>query len=190
MKAFRHINPMVALGLIMLILAPVSSLSKGLSDSDTMHVIPYDEGDFERIPSAAASIHLLDCEQTYKGALLRLKVDVFESAWRPVYAIEITGLNNNTIEAVDCPPGWTSEAYPGALNVPTGSLSLYTESRPILPGSSLSGFTLLSGTNRAVLRWYTTDKSGIMLGKVTRSVLTCAASTVPKTWGSVKTIYR
>jgi hypothetical protein len=174
----------------MLMVAPEAALSKGLFDGDTTRVMPYDEGDFDRIPSAAATIHLLDCKQTYKGALFAFKVDVFESAWRPVYAIEIVGLNNTSIEAVDCPPGWAAKEYPQTFDVSGGSLSFYTESDPIMPGSGLSGFTVLSSTNRAAVRWYATEKSGILLGKVTRTVFTCATSTQPATWGSVKAIYR
>lgn len=191
MRTYRHkyAHALVALGLIMM-LAPGGALSKGLFDGDTTHVIPYDEGDFERIPSAAASISLITCEQTYKGAFLTFEVDVFETAWRPVYAIEIVGLKGTYMEAIEWPPGWTAEIYPEGFDGSSGTLSFYTESNPILPGSNLNGFTVLSSTNRAVLRWYATDKSGIMLGKATRTVFTCASATVPQTWGSVKALYR
>jgi hypothetical protein len=170
--------------------APEAALSKGLFNGDTTHIMPYDEGDFERIPSAAAALHLLDCRQTYKGALFTFKVDVFESAWRPVYAIEIVGLNGASIEAFDCPPGWVGEVYPQKFDVNGGSLSFHTESNPIMPGSQLSGFTVLSSANRAVVRWYATEKSGILLGKVTREVLTCSSSTQSGTWGAIKAMYR
>jgi len=190
LRTYRHIFVLVALGLVMLMVAPEAALSKGLFDGDTAQVIPLDEGDFDRIPSAAATLHLMDCKQTYKGTLFTFKVDVFESAWRPVYAVEIVGLHNTSIEAVDCPPGWAAKDCPQKFDVSEGSLSFYTESNPIMPGSELGGFTVLSSTNRAPVRWYATEKSGILLGKVTRTVFTCASSTQSGTWGSVKAIYR
>jgi hypothetical protein len=190
LRTYRHIYALAALGVAVLMIAPGSALSKGLFDGDTTHVIPLDEGDFGRIPSAAAAIHLLDCRQTYKGALFTFGIDVYETAWRPVYAIEITGIHNTTIEAIDCPPGWQARDYPQKFDVGGNGLSFYTDSNPIMPGSVLAGFMVLSSTNRAVVRWYATEKSGILLGKVTRTVFTCPSSTVPSTWGSVKALYR
>jgi hypothetical protein len=189
LRTCRHIYAPVALGLI-LMLAPCVALSKGLFDGDTTHVIPYDEGDFDRVPSAAATISLIACEQTYKGAFFTLEFEVFESAWRPVYAIEIEVLNGASVEAIDWPSGWSPGVYPEAFDGPPGRLSFYTESSPIHPGSGLSGFTLLCSANRAVIRWYATEKNGIMLGKVTRTVFTCASGTIPETWGSIKAVYR
>ncbi len=190
MRTSRYKYALVALGLITLMVAPGGALSKGLFARDTAHLMPYDEGDFDRIPSATATLRLLDCRPTYKGAIFAFKVDVFESAWRPVYAIEIVGLNNTFMEVLDCPPGWTATEYPQALGAGGRSLSFCTESNPIVPGSHLSGFTVLSSTNRAVLRWYATEKSGILLGKVQRTVLTCPTSTLPGTWGSIKAVYK
>lgn len=190
MRTYWQKYALVALGLVIVMVAPGSVFSKGLFEGDTTHVIPLDEGDFGRIPCAAATIHLLDCRQTYKGALFTFKVDVFETAWRPVYAIEIFGLNNTLIEAVDCPPGWGMKDYPQKYDVGGNSLSFYTDSNPIMPGAHLGGFTVLSSTNRAAVRWYATEKSGILLGTVTRTVFTCPASTQSGTWGSIKAIYR
>ena len=190
MRTNRHTYALVALSLAAIMLAPGSALSKGLFQGDTTHVIPLDEGDFGRIPSAAATISLLDCRQTHKGALFTFRIDVFETAWRPVYAIEIMGIHDTMIEAVDCPPGWGAKDYPQKTVFGGNSLSFYTESNPSLPGSDLGGFMMLSRNNRAVVRWYATEKSGILLGTVTRAVFTCPSSTLPSTWGSIKSLYR
>jgi hypothetical protein len=171
-------------------LAPAEALSKNFFEGDTSHVIPYDEGDFERYPKPAGSIHLESCRQTYKGALFTFKLDVFTTAWRPLYSIEITPLYGNQIDVIDCPAGWIAEVYPQAYDKAPGRVSFYTESNPIMPGSELSGFTVLSHSDRAVVRWYGTGKEGIMLGGVTRTVFVCHTGTVADTWGSIKSMYR
>jgi hypothetical protein len=181
---------LVALGLIVLMVAPGEALSKNFFDGDTAHVIPYDEGDFVRYPEPAGAIHLEGCRQTYKGAYFTFKIDVFPTAWRPVYSIELTGLYDNQVDAVECPAGWTAEVHPQAYDKAPGRVSFYTDSNPVAPGSELAGFTLLSHSNRAVLRWYATGKEGIMLGRVTRTVFVCHTATVPDTWGSIKSMYR
>ena len=190
MSTERHKYVLVALGLILLMVAPGETLAKNFFGDDTAHVVPYDEGDFDRYPQPAASISLVECRQTYKGALFTFRVDVFETVWRPVYAIEITGLNDNPIDAVDWPSGWIAQAYPQSLEKAPGKLLFYTDTNPIKPGDELSGFTVLSGSNRAVLRWYATDKSGIMMGRVTRTVFECSTANTPGTWGMIKSMYR
>lgn len=190
MSTELHKYVLVALGLVLLMLAPGEALAKNFFDDDTTHAIPYDEGDFDRYPKPAASVSLVECRQTYKGALLTFKVDVFETVWRPVYAIEITGLNDNPINAVDWPSGWVAQTYPQAYEKTQDRLLFYTDTNPIKPGGELSGFTVLSGSNRAVLRWYATDESGIMMGQVVRTVFECGAANTPGTWGMIKSMYR
>jgi len=185
-----HTYVLVALGLIILMVAPGEAPAKNFFEGDTAHVVPYDEGDFDRYPEPAASISLVECRHTYKGAVFTFKVDAFATVWRPVYAIEITGLYDNPIEAIDCPSGWRAEAYPQSFEKAPGRLLFYTDTNPIMPGSDLTGFTLLSGSNRAVLRWYATDKSAIMMGRVTRTVFECSTANTPGTWGSIKSMYR
>jgi len=186
----RHEYALVALSLIMLMLAPGDALSMSLSEGDTTHVVPYDEGDFERIPLDAAGISPVSCHQTYRGTVFALEVEVFPTAWRPVHVIELVGLNGVSIEPVELPPGWSAEIQPGTLGASAGVLSLYTDSDPIEPGSALGGFKVLSSRNRAAMRWYVADRSGILMGKVKRLVLTCPSATAPTTWGSVKAGYR
>jgi hypothetical protein len=181
---------LTALGLITLMLAPGSALSKRLFQTGSAEAIPYDEGDFGRIPTVAAEMHLADCRTAYKGAYFTFDMEVSERAWRPVYAIEVIPLNDVSVEVVECPPGWSAKTYPEALGDAAASFSFETTTDPIMPGTTMSGFKVLSNSNRAVLRWYATEKSGIMLGKVTRTVLTCASNTVPGTWGSVKAVYK
>ena len=193
MRTSRYMYVLAALGLIALMVTPECALSKGLFDNDSTYVIPYEEGDEERIPSAAASLSLLECRRTYNGALYTLEVSVFETTHKPVYAIQIIGLDRASLEAVDCPAGWSSKSHPQSLaaaDVSSGGLSFYTDSRPILPGSNLSGFQLRSSSNSTAVRYYALDEKDMLLGKVTRTVLSCPTGTVPGTWGAIKSLYR
>lgn len=190
MRTYRHLHLSAAVGLVFLMVAAGCALSKGLFGDDTTYVLPYDEGGTARIPAATASISLIECTDTHKGSLFTLEIDVFESSWRPVYAIEITVLEGTIMQAVECPPGWTVKAFPRALDAASDVLSFSTDSNPIMPGTRLNGFTVLSNTNRAAIRWYPTDKSGILLGKVTRTELACPSAVEPETWGGIKATYR
>lgn len=190
MRTYRHTYVLAALGLIVLMVTAECALSKGLYGDDTTYVIPYDEGDTGRIPAATASISLLECRGTYKGALFTFGIDVFASSWRPVYAIQIIGLGGTTIEAVDWPSGWSAKVHTQALESASGSLSFSTDSNPIMPGTKLTGFAVLSSSNRAVIRWYPTEKTGALLGKVTRAEFECPSAAAPGTWGAIKAVYR
>ncbi len=190
MRTYWHIVFLAVFGLVALMIPAEQALSNGLYGDDTTYVVTYEEGDTERIPAATASISLLECSDTYKGAFFTFEVDVFASSWRPVYAIEILGIDGTTVEAVKWPPGWYATAFPHVLDSAIGALSFSTDSNPIVPGARLNGFTVLSNSNTAVIRWYPADKTGMLLGKVTRTELQCPSATVPGTWGTIKAVYR
>lgn len=190
MRTHGHNYTLAALGLIVLMLTPICVLSKGLFDNETSQVLPFDEGEEETIPAAVASISLVECEGTHKGVLFTFGIDVFESAWEPVYAIRIVGVGSATIEAVDWPVGWSALDYPLGEGFSPGSVSFYTDSNPIVPGASAYGFTVLSNSNSAAIRWFATDKTGVLLGKVTRTLLECPTAAESATWGAVKAVYR
>jgi hypothetical protein len=152
-------------------------------------VIPYDEGSTEEIPSAAARLCNIHCGRVSSGCAYTFDIEVFETCWKPVYAVEIYGLLDGFAEAVSWPENWKAATVPsGALLA--ASMVFYTNDSPIMPGSVMSGFGLVSYTGSVSLRWFPADEDGILMGKTSRLDLSCPTGTEPSSWGTIKSIYR
>jgi hypothetical protein len=163
----------------------LSSPATAFRSSDST---PYGEGDRDHLPSAAARITGIECIRSPRGLLLTFDVRVFETSWTPVYSVFIEDTGDGYLQPVNCPSGWTmlgDGAFSGS------DLVVYsTDSDPILPGQMMAGFSLLVPGGKTSLRWYPTDASGELVGKVTREDFSCPTSLKERTWGGVKSLYR
>ena len=180
---------LIALGLLIMMVAPGHALSNGLFGDDD-YVIPYEDGYGENIPSAAARLVLEGTRNAPQGALFSFGVEVFDTAWEPVYEIRIEGVDETVIEAAGWPLGWRTPAYTRAYDDREAGVSFHTETNPIQPGASLGGFTVYSESRAACLRWYPVTESGELLGKVTRTMFACPTAVERQTWGAIKAYYR
>jgi hypothetical protein len=190
LRTCTYKNVVLTLGLVTAILTPQLALSTGLSGGDTVCVVPYEDGGTDRIPSAAASIMLVGARSTYDGALFNFEIEVFDTAWEPVYSIEITVIGRTSLTAVDWPHGWTAETFPKTLDPNSCGISFRTETDPIAPGRKLGGFSLKCDSQAALIRWHPASSSGELLGKTTRTALLCPTAAEPLTWGGLKAVFR
>jgi hypothetical protein len=152
-------------------------------------VVPYDEGGKEDIPSAAARLCNLKSSRVADGCAYMFDIEVFATCWTPVYAVEIEGLLDAVVEPAAWPEGWKAGTAPSGLTG-SGSMVFYTLDDPILPGTERAGFGVVSYSGSASLRWFPADKDGILIGKVSRVDLSCPLGNEPRSWGSIKALYR
>ncbi len=175
---------------IMLAVSIILALNLGMSNAilGDARTIPYDEGDKEDIPSAAARLCNLKCSRVPGGCAHTFDLEVFDTCWEPVYALEIEGLMEALVEPVAWPVGWKAGIAPSLATQP-GSMVFYTVDNPILPGAVGTGFGVVSYSGGAALRWFPADEDGILIGKVSRVDLSCPLGTEAQSWGSIKAIY-
>jgi hypothetical protein len=190
-KQLQIVSPRLQCYLIIILLGSLL-LSNGmlpvpvLAGSDG---VPYEEGGRQEFPSAAARLCELACRPGYVGVLYSFRLEVLESCWEPVYALEIEEVDGTGIQPAGCPNGWTAVMVAGSLRGPK-RLVFSTSTRPIMPGAHLGGFSLLSSSTQTTIRWYPTNSKGILIGKVTRQELYCTTGSGPRTWGMIKAHYR
>ena len=184
---YRKRYPFYILPTVYIILAFLLGMSNAALGDAT--VVPYDEGDKEDIPSAAARLCNIRCSRTAGGCAYTFDLEVFETCWTPVYSLEVEGLMSAVIEPAACPHGWKTGTVPSGLSR-SGSLVFYTVDDPILPGGVRTGFGLVCYSGGAALRWFPADEDGILVGKASRVDLSCPVGTEPTSWGSIKSIYR
>jgi hypothetical protein len=184
---YRIVNPLYAMVVFAIIIALHLVMSNtAIGDAS---VLPYDEGGKEDIPSAAARICNLRCSRVPSGYAFTFDLEVFETSWAPVYALEIEGLSDAVVEPAAWPEGWKAGTAPSSLTQP-GSMVFYTVDDPVMPGSVRYGFGIVSYSGGAALRWFPADDQGILIGKASRLDLSCPVGTEPETWGSIKALYR
>lgn len=171
---------------VSIILAFLSGMSNAVLGGTT--ILPYDQGDKEDIPSAAARICNLRCTQVPGGCAYTFDLEVFETCWTQVYALEIEGLMDAFVEPMAWPEGWKAGTAPSGLSR-AGSMVFYTADHPILPGSVRAGFGLICYSGSVTIRWFPADEDGILIGKASRLDLSCTVGTEPGSWGSIKAIY-
>jgi hypothetical protein len=179
------------IGVPTLMLAAEPGLSNAILLAGSSKTIPYEDGGWENVPSAAARISCMRCTHLCCGEeRYDFEIEVFETCWEPVYSIEFEGIEGTIIEAAAWPTGWTAGTMPDLLGS-SDRLVFETDNNPILAGRRMAGFSLLSVTGHTVFRWYPANEEGLLMGKVTREELSCTttASESP-TWGSVKALYR
>jgi hypothetical protein len=181
------------LALLVYCIAIISIVQVGLSDdvlgASGTRTIPYDEGDREDVPSAAARISGLRCSGVHGGCCYSFDIEVFESCWKPVYSIRIEQIGPSFVEPVSWPRGWSAETVPALLGSPNTTV-FSTVEEPIQPGTLVSGFALVSYAATASFRWFPADANGILLGRATRVDLACATESEPSSWGSIKALYK
>jgi hypothetical protein len=181
-------HPLCILTAVALILAFLTGMSNTALGDAT--VVPYyDAGDKEDLPSAAARLCNLRCSQVGGGCAFTFDLEVFETCWTPVYALEICGLREDLVEPVSWPEGWKAGTIPSGL-LQEGSMVFYTTDDPILPGSVRTGFGLMCYSGGTIIRWFPADEDGILIGKASRTKLSCPVGTEPSSWGSIKALYR
>jgi hypothetical protein len=150
--------------------------------------VPYDSGRTEEIPSAAARLCNLSCSRVPGGCAYTFDIEVFETCWTPVYAIELENALGGFAEPLLWPENWKSTSQPGDA-FSAGSMVFYTTDHPITPGTVQAGFGLISYSGGMALRWFPADQEGILIGKMSRIDLSCPAGTDASSWGSIKAIY-
>jgi hypothetical protein len=176
---------------IILVIVIIVALHLGMSNQilGEARSVPYDEGESDDLPSAAARLGNVRCNRVHGGCAYTFDVEVFESCWRPVYAVEIVGLQDAYVEPISWPKGWLAGTAPASLSEP-GSMVFYTVGDPILPGAARSGFGLVCYSGSLTLRWFPADQDGILIGKASRVDLSCPVTTEKESWGSIKAVYR
>jgi hypothetical protein len=176
---------------IIIVVALILALHLGMSTGGLAGatIVPYDEGDREDIPSAAARICNLRCSRVPGGCAYTFDLEVLETSWAPVYALEIETLMDALLEPIAWPEGWKAGTVPSGPTGP-GSMVFYTVDQPILPGSVRTGFGLMSYSGGSAIRWFPADEDGILVGKVSRIDLSCPVATEPRSLCSIKAIYR
>lgn len=157
-----------------------------LAEADS---VPYDPSDKEHIPAAAARLCNLRCSRVASGCSYTFDVEVFETCWKPIYAIEIECSMDAVVEPLSWPDSWKAETVP-SKSTSGASTVFYTSDKPIAPGAVLSGFGLVSYSGGMVIRWFPADEEGVLVGKVSRLDLACPMSNESSSWGSIKAIYR
>ena len=174
---------------LFLILGPGAGLSNPMLGTPDARSMPYDEGETDNVPSAAARICNLVSSPVSGGCHYSFDIEVFSTSWKPVCEIRLDQLADTVVDPASWPTGWVAEQTTSTFQSPA-SLVFSTPSDPIQPGEVLAGFGMVSYSGRASLRWYPADSEGILLGKITRLELECATASEGNTWGSIKAIYR
>ena len=151
--------------------------------------VPYDGGDRQEIPSAAARVCNIRSSQTPGGCAFSFDLEVFETCWAPVYALEIQGLMNAIVEPAAWPEGWKAGTAPSGLSEES-SMVFYTADDPVLPGCVRGGFVIVSYSGGAALRWFPADENGILIGKASRLEVACPVAAEGQSWGFIKALYR
>ena len=177
------------IGIPIFMLAAEPALSNAILFAGS-RTVPYEDGGWENVPSAAARISCVRCAPVCGGDRYDFEIEVFETCWEPVYSIEFEGIEGTVIEAVAWPTGWSAGTMPDLLGS-SDRVVFETDVNPIHAGRRMAVFSLLSVTGHTVLRWYPANQEGLLMGKVTREELSCTttASESP-TWGSIKSLYR
>jgi hypothetical protein len=189
--ANKHITTLLLSGLVVvaLILTPRAALSNPASPVDDSETIPYQDTGGETVFSAAARISRVACSLGAEGNHFDLEIEVFDTCWEPVYSIAIEGIGASPLRAASWPGGWTALEVSEMFAAPCRVI-FSTAASPILPGSTQTGFAVLSGAGNIDIRWYPADEAGTLVGKVTRTNLACPMASRPDTWGMIKSIYR
>jgi len=184
MNSNRHAITL-CIGVLMCTLCLILGPAAGLSNP----VVPYDPGETNDMPSAAARIVNLASSPVPGGCRYSFDIEVFPTCWKPVYHLQIEGLAATVIDPASWPADWVAERMPSTLRA-SGPIVFSASDEPIWPGEILQGFALVSYSGEAAFRWYPADSEGILIGKITRVEVGCATATEPSTWGSIKAIYR
>jgi hypothetical protein len=171
------------------ILSPGPGLNDCAAGTTDTRPVPYDPGDTDDVPSAAARLVGVTSSPVAGGCRYSFDVEVFATCWKPVYSLQIEQLAETVVAPASWPAGWVAEQVPSTLRS-AGSIVFSTTGEPLEPAEVLRGFALVSYSAEATLRWYPADEEGVLLGKITRIELGCATATEGQTWGSIKTIYR
>jgi hypothetical protein len=180
-------HPFCILTALSIILALLIGMSNAALGDAT--IVPYDEGDKEGIPSAAARPCNLRCSQVSGGCAYTFDLEVFETCWMPVYGLEIESLRDALVEPVTWPEGWKAGTAPSGLSG-SGSMVFYTVDDPIMPGTIGTAFGLISYSGNVTVRWFPTDQDGILIGRASRLDLSCTVGTGNRSWGSIKALYK
>jgi hypothetical protein len=163
-------------------------LIAGHASSDS--VIPYKPGDTQTFQGTAARLVDITCTRTYDGCIFTFDLEVFPSAWKPVYAVRFLKTDDGPISPVDWPTGWTVQ-LPLALIPSEGTeIVIRTATDPIQPGSQRAGFAISGRTVPLVFKWSPQDEKGALIGKSSIESLACPVSNEPGTWGAIKAMYR
>jgi hypothetical protein len=153
-------------------------------------VIPYEPGDTQTFQGTAARLVNIRCTNTYDGCIFTFDLEVFASAWRPVYAVRFLKTDDGPISPVDWPTGWSVQ-MPLALVPSEGTeIVIRTATDPIQPGSQRAGFAISGHAIPLVFKWSPEDENGALIGKSSIECLTCPVSAEPGTWGAIKAMYR
>ena len=175
----------ICIGVLICTLGLILGPAAGLSNP----VVPYDPGEINDMPSAAARIVNLASSPVPGGCRYSFDIEVFPTCWKPVYRLQIEGLAATVMDPASWPVDWVAEKIPSGMKS-AGPIVFSTLDEPVRPGEVLQGFALVSYSAEAAFRWYPADSEGIRVGKITRVELGCATATEPSTWGSIKAIYR
>jgi len=175
----------ICIGILICALCLILGPAAGLSNP----VVPYDPGQTNDMPSAAARIVNLVSSPVPGGCRYSFDIEVFPTCWKPVYHLRIESLAETVIDPASWPADWVAEKIPSGMKS-DGPIVFSAENQPILPGEILQGFALVSYSAEAAFRWYPADSEEILIGKLTRVELGCATATEPGTWGSIKAMYR
>jgi hypothetical protein len=175
----------ICIGAFICALCLIPGPETGLSNP----VVPYDPGQTNDIPSAAARIINLASSPVPGGCRYSFDIEVFATCWKPVYHLRIEGMAAAVIDPASWPADWVAEKIPSGVKS-TGPIVFSAQNQPILPGQTLQGFALVSYSSEPAFRWYPADSDGMLLGKLTRLELGCATATEPGTWGLIKATYR
>lgn len=153
-------------------------------------VVPYEPGDTQTFQGTAARLVNFTCTRTYDGCVFTFDLEVFPSAWRPVYAVRFIKTEDGPISPVDWPTGWTVQ-MPLALAPSEGNeVVIRTATDPIQPGTQRAGFAISGQTIPLVFKWSPQDETGTLIGKSSLECLMCPVSNEPGTWGAIKAMYR
>lgn len=153
-------------------------------------VVPYEPGDTQTFQGTAARLVNITCTRTYDGCIFTFDLEVFPSAWRPVYAVRFIKTEDGPISPVDWPTGWTVQ-MPLALAPAEGNeIVIRTATDPIQPGTQRAGFAISGQTIPLVFKWSPQDETGTLIGKSSLECLMCPVSNEPGTWGAIKAMYR
>ncbi|HVP57953.1 MAG TPA: hypothetical protein VMU02_07620 [bacterium] len=154
-------------------------------------VVPYEPGDTQTFQGTAAHLVNVVCLRTYDSCIFTFNIEVFPSAWKPVYSIRILKADGDPLTPVTWPIGWSVEQLPLAPVASGGSeIVIGTATDPIEPGSQRAGFSISSEYVPLVFEWYPQDEDGTLIGKASVEHLLCPVANEPGTWGAIKAMYR
>ena len=172
-----------------LVVTGALNVSPPTASAGDSSVLPYDDGGGGSIPSAAARICNVDWSSVPGGSAFAFEIEVFDICWEPIYSIEITEVAGRSVTAAAWPSGWSVRQLPD-VGLGSGSVVFETSSDPIVPGSRLGGFAVASESSRLTLRWYPTDRTGVLVGKITLITLASPTAAPTTTWGGIKALYK